>query len=263
MSGSPSRDQLLRRIRLLETRVRELESAAEGSARSADDLAGLGQFAGSIVHDLNNLLVAVLGNAGLALMDLSPYSACRPLLQEVEEAAQRAADLASQMLAVAGHVQPPGTAAEEPAIGPEPSADSAAPTEIAEPAEVAPNWRGEGLVLVVDDEQMVRILAKRVLEKFGFQVMSAEDGRQAIEIFRPHAPEFVAVLLDVTMPVLGGAETLHELRRLRPDLRVILSSGYDEHQATARIAHQEVVGFLPKPYLPTDLIAKVREALEA
>ncbi len=262
----PSRGELQAKIRVLETRLAELEgekrftldarkgAARKGSEAGNDDYEDLGLFVGTIIHDLNNLLSAVLGNAGLALMDLSPFSSCHPLIQEVEEAAQRAAELANQMLSLSGQALP--ESAPMAPVTAEPSG------LINMPQPITTSWRGEGLMLVVDDELMVRILAKRVLEKFGFQVMTAEDGEKAIEIFRPHAPEFVGVLLDVTMPKLDGAETFRELRQLRPDLKVILSSGYDERQATQRIAREGLAGFLPKPYLPMDLIEKVREALE-
>lgn len=240
-----SREQLEHRVRELEARLAELESGAAGATAPGESLENLGQFASSIAHDLNNLLVGILGNAGLALMDLSSFSPCRPLIREVEEAAQRAAGLANQMLAFADK-----TVAEPPVDAPREKLPALA-------------WRGEGLVLVVDDEEMIRVLAQRVLEKFGFQVMTAADGRQAVELFTSHAAEFAAVLLDVTMPNLDGTQTFYELRKIRPDLPVILSSGYLEHEATREIVDQRLAGFLHKPYLPMDLIEKVREALEA
>ncbi len=233
-----SRKDLEQLIRRLEARLAKLEREP-----GVEDL---GHFAGSIAHDLNNLLVGILGNAGLALMDLSVFSPCRPLIQEVETAAQRAAELTRRMLVFTGKA----AAGTEEA----PAGVSALPEGAA--------WRGVGLVLVVDDELMVRSLAKRVLERFGFRVMTAEDGLRALEIFRPHAAEIAVVLLDVTMPNLDGAETFREMRRLRPDVRVILSSGYDEREATRKVASEGPAGFLHKPYLPMDLIDRVREVLE-
>ena len=243
--GNPTREQLRLRVRELEARLAAHEQGEDDSEGARQDLENLGQFASSIAHDLNNLLVGILGNAGLALMDLSSFSPCRPMIREVEEAAQRAAQLANQMLVVAGR----GGATQ--------------PVPVPEDKPPAASWRGEGLLLVVDDEEMIRVLAQRVLEKFGFQVMTAADGRQAVEIFRSHAAEFAAVLLDVSMPHLDGTQAFYELRKLRPDLRVILSSGYVEHEATRRIVDEGLADFLHKPYLPMDLIEKVREALEA
>ncbi len=239
-----SRQELEQRVGQLQDRLAELEQQAGSQSR---DVEGLGLFAGSIAHDLNNLLVGILGNAGLALMDLSTFSPCRPLIQEVEAAALRAAELTGRMLAFTGKA---ASGVEAPA-----AAVSAVPESKA--------WRGKGLVLVVDDERTVRSLARRVLEKFGFRVMTAADGLKALEIFRPHAAEFVAVLLDVTMPNLDGAETFQEMRQLRPDVKVILSSGYDQREAMRKIGSEGLAGFLHKPYLPMELIDRVRDALES
>ncbi len=239
-----SRQDLEQRIRQLQDRLAELEQEAGERSHNVE---GLGRFAGSVAHDLNNLLVGILGNAGLALMDLSAFSPCRPLIQEVETAAQRAAELTNRMLAFTGQAAP------------EPETPEVEGTVLSEGS----RWRGQGLMLVVDDELMVRSLARRVLEKFGFRVMTADDGLRALDIFRPHSEEIVAVLLDVTMPNLDGAETFHEMRRLRPDVKVILSSGYDQREATRKIASGAPAAFLHKPYLPLELIERVREVLES
>ena len=239
-----SRKDLEQQILRLQERLRQLEGRG---AAEAGDVEGLGHFASSIAHDLNNLLVGILGNAGLALMDLSTYSPSRPLIQEVEAAAQRAAELTNEMLAFTGRAVPEAEAVPE--IAPAPFDNV--------------TWRGSGLILVVDDEPMVRSLARRVLEKFGFRVMTAEDGLKALEIFRPHGAEIVAVLLDVTMPNLDGTETFREMRRLRPDVKVILSSGYDQHDAVGALGREGLAGFLHKPYLPMDLIDRVRGVLES
>ncbi len=270
-SSTPSREQLVRQVRALQARLHQLEGGPEADAPSADgDIERLGRYASTIAHDLNNLLVGILGNAGLALMDLSSFSSCRPLIQEVEEAALRAASLANEMVSFTGKIQA-AVSAQEADVSDRVAADRLATDggvpdrggRISMPATSGMGWRGEGLLMVVDDEPMVRVLAQRVLEKFGFQVMTAEDGRQAIEVFRPHAREFAGVLLDVTMPHLDGAATFRELRKIRPGLKVILSSGYDEHEATRRIVDEGLAGFLHKPYMPMDLIEKVREVLES
>ncbi len=258
----------MRQIQLLEARLLEAKGEREGgSPRPSGDIEGLGHYASTIAHDLNNLLVGILGNAGLALMDLSSFSSCRPLIREVEDAALRAAGLTNEMLTFTGRIQDAESGVNE-TIRDAPASDlelveTGATAMAATPNLAAPNWSGEGLMMVVDDEPMVRLLAQRVLEKFGFQVMTAEDGREAIEVFRPHALEFSGVLLDVTMPHLDGAATFRELRKLRPDLKVILSSGYDEDEATRRIVGEGLAGFLHKPYMPMELIDKVREVLDS
>jgi two-component system, cell cycle sensor histidine kinase and response regulator CckA len=123
-------------------------------------------------------------------------------------------------------------------------------------------WRGSGTVLVVDDEEIVRTLSQRVLERAGFCVLTARDGREALESFRAHASEVCLVLLDLTMPRLDGEETFHALKRLRGDVRVLLSSGYCESDATTRFAGVGLAGFVQKPYSVAKLIAAVRRVLE-
>ena len=122
-------------------------------------------------------------------------------------------------------------------------------------------FRGEGLVLVVDDERQLRASAARILEHFGFRTIEAANGREAVDIFRARGDEVVAVLLDLTMPEMSGEESFRELRRLRPDVRVVLSSGYSEHEATRRFSAKGLVGFLQKPYTADELAEKMRAAL--
>ncbi len=123
-------------------------------------------------------------------------------------------------------------------------------------------WRGSGTVLVVDDEEAVRKLLERTLRKCGLSVIMANDGREAVERFREHAPKIAAVLLDLTMPGIGGLEAFAEMRKIRPDARIILSSGYGAVDVAARFEGQEVDGFLQKPYEPDALIQMLRELLE-
>jgi len=113
---------------------------------------------------------------------------------------------------------------------------------------VSPPRQGRGTILVVDDEDFVRSLAQRMLERLGFAVLTACDGREGIEIYRLHAEKIAAVLLDLTMPGCDGPETLRELRRLRRDLPVLLSSGFSEREVTERLAGQDFTGFVAKPY---------------
>src|SRR5205085_7008520 len=96
-------------------------------------------------------------------------------------------------------------------------------------------WRGEGTILVVDDDPMVRSVAKRLLESFGMTVHAVEGGRQALDRVRS-APDAVdAVLLDLTMPELSGPEVFARLREIRQDLPVVLMSGYHEDELSEEI----------------------------
>ncbi|MFZ1641807.1 MAG: ATP-binding protein [Candidatus Contendobacter sp.] len=123
------------------------------------------------------------------------------------------------------------------------------------------DWKGAGTILLVDDEESVRILGVRMLERLGFQVLTAVDGREALEIYRARRGEIVLVLLDLTMPDLDGEETFRELRWLDPKVRVVMSSGYTESEITPRFAGQQLTGFLQKPYTMTALMDCLRGPL--
>jgi PAS domain S-box-containing protein len=122
-------------------------------------------------------------------------------------------------------------------------------------------YRGSGLALVIDDDAGVRAAARRMFELFGFEVLEVENGRLGVSLFARHVDEVTIVLLDMTMPDLGGDETFHELRRLRADAAVILTSGYNEIEATNRFTSKGLAGFLQKPFAPADLAASLRSAL--
>jgi two-component system cell cycle sensor histidine kinase/response regulator CckA len=113
------------------------------------------------------------------------------------------------------------------------------------------------LVLVVDDEEIVRSLAQAALERAGFEVLAAVDGQSAIDLFRERHAEIDAVVLDLTMPRLGGAEVFQEIRSIDPEARVILTSGYNEQDATRRFQPSELAGYIQKPYRAVALVEKV------
>ncbi len=123
-------------------------------------------------------------------------------------------------------------------------------------------WRGSGTVLVADDEESVRAIAKLRLEQLGFDVLTAIDGRHAVDIFSANADAIVCVLLDLTMPHLDGEQVFTEIRRIKP-VKVILSSGYNEQEATQRFAGKGLAGFVRKPYTHATLAAEMRKALGA
>jgi len=121
---------------------------------------------------------------------------------------------------------------------------------------------GEGVVLVVDDEATIRDVATMMLEEMGFSTLMAVDGQDAVAVYRQHAVEIVAVLLDMTMPKMDGSECFHALRALNPDVKVVLSSGYSEEEATTRFIGKGLAGFLQKPYSPEDLRATMTSVLQ-
>lgn len=120
-----------------------------------------------------------------------------------------------------------------------------------------------GTILVVDDEEPVRAVARSVFELEGFHVIEADDGHEGLRRFRAHTSEVGAILLDMTMPGMDGAETLFAIRQVSRDIPVILSSGYSEKDTMARCEGLSGTSFIQKPYTAQGLIAAVREALVA
>jgi CheY-like chemotaxis protein len=140
-----------------------------------------------------------------------------------------------------------------PASVEQPAAQEPAP---AEPAAAA----RRAAVLVVDDDEPVRRLCLTYVERLGYEGLGAEDGEVALEVFRQR-PDVACVLLDLTMPKMDGVTTFRELRRIRPDVRVILSSGFNEQDAVQRFVGEGLAGFVQKPFRLADLSARLTAVL--
>lgn len=137
------------------------------------------------------------------------------------------------------------------------------PASMATPAVIPPGDLSTGpaipsAVLVVDDEEMIRALAKAALEKFGYRVITAQNGKECVDIFTQRPDDFSIVLLDLTMPVMDGEEALAHLRQLRPQAKVLVISGYDETDVMRRIGGLHISGFLQKPFSAGRLAQKIR-----
>ncbi|HXI79586.1 MAG TPA: response regulator [Verrucomicrobiae bacterium] len=123
------------------------------------------------------------------------------------------------------------------------------------------DWSGTGRILVVDDDAMVRTVARRLLESFGLTVVEATGGAEAITMFVDEAETIDGILLDLTMPDVGGAQVFRAVRAIRPDVPVVLMSGYHEDEASAAFDGQGLAGFVQKPFTPADLSRRMRVAL--
>ncbi len=126
-------------------------------------------------------------------------------------------------------------------------------------SESRPVWRASETILIVDDEEVVRRTAAAALERFGYRVILAEHGGQALELFEQQPDAYDAILLDMTMPLMNGEEVLPLLRGIRPDIKVIVCSGYSEVEAMQRFSGTEA--FLQKPYSSVHLAEKVRSVV--
>jgi PAS domain S-box-containing protein len=120
---------------------------------------------------------------------------------------------------------------------------------------------GHETILLVDDEAVIRNLGRTVLQRHGYRVMLAEDGQEAVGVYRREHPGIDLVILDLTMPRLSGRDTLRQLRQFDPEVRVLFSSGYSAEQIPEP-GKEGVLGFVNKPYRPQDLVREVRQALD-
>jgi len=126
--------------------------------------------------------------------------------------------------------------------------------------EAVTSHRGSGVLLVVDDEDLVLHMAESVLNDAGYEVLTATNGIEAVDVYAARSGRIDAVLLDMTMPVMGGEEAMAQLVSRWPDVVVIATSGYDREEAEHRLALRPA-GFLQKPYTAAQLSSKIAEVL--
>jgi CheY-like chemotaxis protein len=124
-------------------------------------------------------------------------------------------------------------------------------------------WKGKGTILIVDDDPTVRAVTSRIVEASGFQVLQAVDGQHAVEVFEEQKERIHAVVLDLTMPKLNGEEAFEEMRRIKPDVKVLLISGFSEPSSGPVYLTRGLSGFLQKPFTTEDLNEKLKNMILA
>jgi signal transduction histidine kinase/CheY-like chemotaxis protein len=135
------------------------------------------------------------------------------------------------------------------------------PARAPRPGDQAPGtvrWKGQGRILLVDDEEMVRTVATLMLQRLGFEVITATDGRDAVDLFTVRKDVIDAVVLDMTMPNMDGKEALERLRRIRPDIRVLMTSGFTAEDIAKEMGENGHNGFLQKPFNSAMLAEKLK-----
>jgi CheY-like chemotaxis protein len=151
------------------------------------------------------------------------------------------------------------------------AATTIAPAPVSSPATLPPipgdvkvnNPTGtRELVMIVDDEDFMTLLAQRVLTDEGYRVVTAKDGFQALELYRKLREHLSLVILDFTMPVMDGADVFNELLAINPRVPVVLSSGFAEQDAIRAMLARGLRGFIPKPYTQKKLLEQVRSVLD-
>jgi two-component system, cell cycle sensor histidine kinase and response regulator CckA len=121
---------------------------------------------------------------------------------------------------------------------------------------------GTETVLLVDDEEMVRDLGARILSKAGYQVLTATNGKEALDLFQKERKQLSLVILDLIMPVMGGKECLKELLKIDPQMNVIIASGFSADASNDEILGLGARGFISKPFRFEELLRQVRKTLD-
>ncbi len=120
---------------------------------------------------------------------------------------------------------------------------------------------GTGRILLVDDDEFIRSLGQRILEKSGYSVITAGNGREAVDIFKQKRDEISLVILDLIMPVMDGNQCLEEILRIDPGAKVLIATGHSPDGATEANLEGMATGFVRKPYNLGELLKSVRDVL--
>ena len=121
---------------------------------------------------------------------------------------------------------------------------------------------GTETILLVDDEELVRDLGARILGKAGYQVLTATNGREALDLFEKEGTQISLVILDLIMPEMGGKECLKELLKIDPQAKVLIASGFSADASTKESVEMGARGFVSKPFRMKELLRQVRKVLD-
>lgn len=212
----------------------------------------------STANELNNLL-QVISESGQMLESLcNPNYDSDKYFGMLHTAIERATKVTRLMVdRVGGYAVEGAAAVPEPTAAPKPAASMSGDIKVHNPQGTLE------LVMIVDDEDFVTMLAQRVLADQGYRVIIAKDGFQALDIFKKLHGEISLVILDFTMPVMDGADVFNELLQIDSRATVVLSSGFAEQDRLRGMLARGLRGFIPKPYTQQKLLTQVRATLDA
>ena len=123
--------------------------------------------------------------------------------------------------------------------------------------------KGSETILIVDDQETIWDFLIEALQKLGYSVLLAENGEDAVEIYKSNPGQVDLVLLDMIMPKLGGHKTFYQIKSLDPEAKILLSSGYVSEEEVNDLLTQGAKGFLPKPHRIKTLAFEIRKILDA
>lgn len=211
------------------------------------------QWLQTAANDLNNLLqvISESSKAVQPMCEVSPEGT--RYFAFLRSSLDRAKNVTMQLATrLGGH--------EMPAAIPR----SVAPAVPKTPAVAIDNPSGtKELILIIDDEALIVTLAKRMLTDAGYRVVTSAEPFQALEIFKQLKDEVDLIILDFTLPIMDGSEVFDALRKIKPSVAVMLSSGFAEQDKVRAMLSQGLRGFLPKPYTQEKLLSQVRSTLDA
>lgn len=215
----------------------------------------------STANELNNLLQVISESSQMLESLCEANTETDKYFVMMHSAVERAAKVTRMMVdRVGGYsAEAPITAAPANPPPQEPIVTEAVPADLK-----VYNPKGPlELVMIVDDEDFVTLLAQRVLADEGYRVLIAKDGFQAIDMYRRLKDHISLILLDFTMPVMDGADVFNELLQINPKVPVVLSSGFAEQDRLRGMLSRGLRGFIPKPYTQQKLLTQVRTTLDA
>jgi CheY-like chemotaxis protein len=226
-------------------------------------------------NELNNLLQVMIQSSRFLEEQCNQVPDTEKYFTILRTSLDRAAQVTRLMIERTGTVDPSRPATPFPAPGefanpltppvrpPIPTAPGPQAAPGAGEVQIAnPNASGE-LILIVDDENFVTLLAQRVLTDAGYRVVCAKDGFEALDIYKKIGNQIDLIILDFTMPIMDGSEVFNELRMLNPRAPVVLSSGFSEQDKLKWMLAKGLRGFIPKPYSQQKLLLQVRSTLDS
>lgn len=211
-------------------------------------------------NELNNLLQVISESSQVLEKICTETADSEKYFAILRNGVERATRVTQIMVdRVGGHrAEPPPT---PPAVPPPPAVKPTVPSLTSDVKIFNPTGPRE-LVLIVDDEDFVTLLAQRVLTDEGYRVVTARDGFQAIDIYRKLKDQIALTILDFTMPVMDGADVFEELLQINPKVSVVLSSGFAEQERLRNMLSRGLRGFIPKPYTQQKLLTQIRSVLD-
>jgi PAS domain S-box-containing protein len=127
---------------------------------------------------------------------------------------------------------------------------------------VSLTWQGSGTILLVEDEEQIRMIGKILLKKFGFAVLEATNGKEALELYQKYASDIILVVTDMGMPVMDGYALIRALKKISPELPIIISSGFGSNVVTSQLDAEDIAGLLSKPYNPVQMLEVLKSVVE-